>query len=306
MKLLRGHALGLALAACCASFGAARACSVCGCGDPLVAAGDSTPMVGSLRLALEAEYLSADARSDDDPSATESLTQLTLRPVAVYSPLPALNLVLQVPLVRKDWSLTAAGGNEAAQPIGLGDLDLGARWFLWSHVQLGAGIRQELALSFGSSFPTGPDDARVDGARIDDHAQLGTGGFGPYLGALYAFHGEDWTLSADVSGRVHTVNGSSYRNGPALLWALEGQYHLGDRFALGLGLDGRYAGRDTLAGEAEEHTGGLLVSAAPSASFGLSDSWWLRLGAQLPVATKLFGVQHVGPVVSLSIQYLAN
>src|SRR5215470_18865995 len=81
----------------------ARACSVCGCGDPLVLAGDSTPVANTVRFALEYEYLTATARSDDEPDRTESLTQMTLRPVVVYSPVSRINLVLQIPLARKDW-----------------------------------------------------------------------------------------------------------------------------------------------------------------------------------------------------------
>ncbi|HTS82559.1 MAG TPA: hypothetical protein VMH40_18295 [Myxococcaceae bacterium] len=49
-------------------------------------AGDSMPVANTLRFALEYEYLTATARSDDEPDRTESLTQMTLRPVVVYSP----------------------------------------------------------------------------------------------------------------------------------------------------------------------------------------------------------------------------
>src|ERR1700751_2087607 len=94
----------------------AHACSVCGCGDPMVLAGDSMPVANTVRFALEYEYLSATARSDDEPDRTQSLTQMTLRPVVVYSPFSRVNLVLQVPLVRKDWALSATGaeGGETA------------------------------------------------------------------------------------------------------------------------------------------------------------------------------------------------
>src|SRR5262245_52635573 len=122
----------------------ARACSVCGCGDPLVLAGDSMPVANTVRFALEYEYLTATARSDDQPDRTESLTQMTLRPVVVYSPFSRVNLVLQVPLVRKDWALSATpvDGAETAVPMGLGDLDLGVRVFLWAATSVQAQRRQ--------------------------------------------------------------------------------------------------------------------------------------------------------------------
>jgi len=99
-------AAGLLVMAALLGAPSAHACSVCGCGDPLVLAGDSMPVVGTFRFALEYEYLTATARSDEEPDRTESLTQMTLRPVVVYSPLDRLNFVLQVPLVRKDWALS--------------------------------------------------------------------------------------------------------------------------------------------------------------------------------------------------------
>jgi len=74
------------------------ACSVCGCGDPLVAAGDSSPKSGTFRFAFDYAYLTASAESDDNPAQTESLVQMTFMPVVVFSPTNNLNLVLQVPL----------------------------------------------------------------------------------------------------------------------------------------------------------------------------------------------------------------
>ena len=84
---------------------------------------------------------------------------MTLRPVVVYSPFSRVNLVLQVPLVRKDWALsgTPTEGDRAAVPMGLGDLDLGVRVFLWDATSIRAQRRQNLALTAGTSFPTGAD-----------------------------------------------------------------------------------------------------------------------------------------------------
>ena len=101
---------------------AARACSVCGCGDPLVLAGDSMPVASTMRFALEYEYLTATARSDDQPDRTESLTQMTLRPVVVYSPVERLNLVLANPARPKGLGALchAIGGARGRDPHGTG------------------------------------------------------------------------------------------------------------------------------------------------------------------------------------------
>jgi hypothetical protein len=287
----------------------ARACSVCGCGDPLVLAGDSMPVANTVRFALEYEYLSATARSDDEPDRTESLTQMTLRPVVVYSPFSWVNLVLQVPLVRKDWALSATttDATETAVPMGLGDVDVGVRFFVWDATSIQAQRRQNLALTAGTSFPTGADDAMsADGARIDQHAQLGTGAWGPYVGALYAFHQDPWNFFLSVTGRFRTTNGYQYRFGDALLWTAQLRYRVVEPFALQLGVNGRYAGRDRSEGVLQENTGGLVLSAVPGIAWNVTGPIWLLAQVQVPFVTHLFGEQTVGVTATATLQFVLN
>jgi hypothetical protein len=287
----------------------ARACSVCGCGDPLVLAGDSMPVANTVRFALEYEYLTATARSDEEPDRAESLTQMTLRPVVVYSPFSRVNLVLQVPLVRKDWALsgTATAGSEAATPIGLGDLDLGVRVFLWDATSIRLQRRQNVALTSGTSLPTGADDkTAADGERIDQHAQLGTGAWGPYVGALYAFHQDPWNFFLSVTGRFRTTNSFGYRYGNAVLWSAQLRYRIVEPFAVQLGVDGRYAGRDVSEGVLQENTGGLVVSAVPGIAWNVAGPIWLLAQVQVPFATSLFGQQTVGVTGTASLQFVLN
>lgn len=278
------------------------ACSVCGCGDPLVIAGDARPVSGNFRLALDAEYLTAAAASDDDPTATESVVQYTLRPVVVWNPASFLSVVLQVPFTRKDWSLSRSSPDNASN-TGIGDVDLGARWFLWQTADFSHLRRQDLAISAGTSLPTGPDNLTSNGVRIDDHAQLGTGSFGPYVGALYAFHQDPWNLSINASVRAHTTNSFGYQYGTAALWSVRGMFRVSDPFALILGIDGRYAAHDVSNGSMPSNTGGLLLAAVPGVAFNAVGNLWIHLHAQLPFFTHLFGSQTVGPVVALSLQY---
>lgn len=282
---------------------------MCGCGDPLVLAGDSMPVANTLRFALEYEYLTATARSDDAPDRTESVTQMTLRPVVVYSPFSRVNVVLQVPLVRKDWALsgTPTEGTEAAVPMGLGDLDLGVRVFLWDATSIQAQRRQNLALTAGTSFPTGADTATTpDGERINQHAQLGTGAWGPYVGALYAFHQDPWNFFLSVTGRFRTTNSFQYRYGDSVLWSAQLRFRVVEPFALQLGVDGRYAGRDRSAGVLQENTGGLVVSAVPGFAWNVSGPVWLLAQVQVPFVTHLFGEQTVGVTATASLQYVLN
>ena len=285
----------------------AEACSVCGCGDPLIAAGDSSPLAGSLRLAFDYGYLTATAQSDENPAQTESLVQMTFLPEVVFSPTDNLNLVLQVPLVWKTWNLSGGGSpTESATPFGLGDLEFGIRYFVWKDTDLKDLRRQNIALSAGTSMPTGSDDTEVDGERIDQHAQLGTGGWGPYLGVLYAFHQDPWNFMAGVTGRYRTTNSYGYQYGAALLWSVTVRYRIVEPFAVSLGLDGRWAAHDMSNGEVQANTGGVVLAATPAVMWNVTGAFWLFGQAQFPFVKNLYGVQTVGPVVTVGLQVLVN
>jgi hypothetical protein len=297
--------LALAAAALVLLARDAAACSVCGCGDPLVDVGDSVPMATTLRLALDFEWLSASAAVEGDAAARESVTQQTLRPVVVYSPAPSVNLVLQVPFVRKDWAQTGGADAASATTLGLGDVDLGGRWHFWETRDLEEGSRQSLAVSGGMTFPTGADDAAENGARLDDHAQLGTGTFGPYLGLVYAYHRDPWNLFTSVTGQLHGTSSFGYHFGGALRFGVRLDYRVEDGFALEAGVDGRQAGRDRADDVDVANTGGLVLSLAPGLAVNLFGDVWLRARLQVPVVTALDGDQSVGLTAFASVQLRA-
>ncbi len=283
---------------------AAKACSICGCGDPLASAAEARLMKGQLRLALDTEILTARARSDDDAAFVERVTQYTIRPVLAFSPVDVLTLVLQIPVVRKDWSATAAGeAPMSARPTGLGDIDLAARAYLYTQTRLVQMSRETLALTAGTSLPTGDNSVQAEGVRVDEHAQLGTGALGPYAGVLYAFRRDPWNFFGSVTGRVRLRNGYGYKYGSAVLWSLRGDYRLLDWLSASMSLDGRYAVRDDRRGILQGNTGGLVLAAVPGLKVRLYQELWLYSSVQIPVITHLFGEQHVGPVFTASLQY---
>jgi hypothetical protein len=285
----------------------AEACSVCGCGDPLFAVGDSKPMAGTWRFAFDYVYLTASARSDDNPAQTESLTQMIFLPVVVFSPTNELNLVLQVPLSWKMWTLSGGGlPSETASPFGLGDIEFGLRYFVWTANDFAKLRSQSVAVSAGTSLPTGSDDTEIDGQRIDQHAQLGTGAWGPYLGALYAFSEDRWNFTGTFTGRYRTTNSYGYQFGAAVLFSLTGRYRLLEPLSLSFGLDGRYAVQDNASGATQVNTGGFLLAATPGVMWNIVDGLWLQAQVQLPIATKLYGVQSVGPVVTVGLQFVLH
>lgn len=292
----------------------ARACSVCGCGDPLLAASDPAAIGGNLRLQLDTEYLRVDAGTDGVPGSTDQLRQWSYRLNAVYRPLEALSLMVTVPLVTKTIDTVAAGLRQRGDGLtGLGDVEVAARWTAWRGVNLGARRASELAIAAGTMLPTGSHDAR-DGAGglLDPHAQLGTGSWGPFVGLNYLFEQGDWLGYANASVRHRTeatfFDASRYQFGDALLWSVHGQHRILRRVALDLGLDARHARVDRAAESSGiaagdvENTGGTVIAVAPGAYLDVGGGFWVFLRGQVPVVKRLTGEQDVLPSFTTGVQ----
>jgi hypothetical protein len=306
--------LALLAAALAAAAPDARACSVCACGDPLVGASDPAAIGGQLRLQLDTEYLTMSAANEMDPAATDRLTQWSYRLNAVYRPFDQLSLMLTVPLASRVMRMSDTAGTRTESSFtGLGDLEVAARWALWSDVSFASQRAQQLAVSAGTSLPTGAyRRANADG-EIDLHGQLGTGSWGPFAGLHYLLEKGDWLAMASVSGRLRTETslpgGDRYRFGDAVLWSVHGQYRPVPRVALDLGLDGRHARADraTVAGARETvpDTGGTVMAVAPGVYFNATGGLWLFVRGQIPAYQDLLGRQDVGATVATGFQYQA-
>ena len=278
---------------------------MCGSGDPVVAAGDSAPHSGSLRFALDGQFSTVTAGNESSAGATDSMTEQILRASIVYSPTRWANLVLQAPYNRKKQTTTDSDGNvmQNQSVAGLGDVDLGARLFVWNSLSMKEMTRQHFAVTLGSTIPTGKNDQAENGARVDEHLQLGRGAFGPYVGLMYAFHQDPWNFSADVADQTYRVNRLGYRYGPSVKWSAMLTYRPVDALAFTAGIVGRQAQPDRDGGGAVENTGGLLLAAAPGIRVNVAGGLWLQASAHVPIAQRLTGVQHVGPMYMVSIQY---
>lgn len=282
----------------------ARACSVCACGDPLLTSSDPAAITGLFRLQLDTEYLRVDAGNEADPALTDELTQWSFRLNAVYRPTDRLSLTGTLPLVHKAIEAVGRGASTAtSDATGLGDAELAARYAAFRSVNLGVGRVQEVALTAGTSMPTGPNRLRSGGERIDEHGQPGTGAWGPFAGASYRFEQGSWLAFGSLSGRLRTENGAGYRYGRALLWSVHGQYFPAKRLALDLGLDGRHAAADEAGGEAVVNTGGTVLSASPGVYLKVLGEAWLFVRGQLPFLKRFRGEQDQLPSVVTGVQY---
>ncbi len=273
---------------------------MCGCGDPLLSASDPAATNGRMRLSLEGEYLTVDAANESNRAATDHLNQYTLRLNGVVSPWRGWSLIAQVPLVHKS---LATGGAAGSDLTGVGDVELGARYTLLDRPSFATRSRTTVAVSAGTSLPTGSNDATLGGARVDEHGQIGTGSWGPYAGIHFGYEHDRWSTFASVSGRFRTTNGFAYRYGSAVLWSVAAQYWLTPRLAFTEGIDGRWAARDRDEAGPVEDTGGFLLAASPAVYLNATGPFWLSVRAQFPFVTSLYGRQSVGPTIVAGLQY---
>ena len=270
----------------------ALACSVCGCGDPLLSSSDPAAITGQLRLQIDTEYLRVDAGNEASPSLTDQLTQWSYRFNAVYRPTDALSLSATLPLVNKAIRTVGSGTSTSISDVTrLGDVEIAARYATWRSVNLGIGRVQELAVTAGTSAPTGPNSLRSAGERIDEHGQPGAGSWGPFAGVHYRFEQRSWLGFASLSGRAHSENSYNYTYGSALLWSVHGQYFPTRRVVLDLGLDGRHAAVDKDGGERVVNTGGTVLAAAPGVYFNALGGGWLFVRGQIPFYKSFPGEQ---------------
>jgi len=315
MTLYSRATLAVAASLFLATAAPAWACSVCGCGDPLLASSDPAAITGGLRLQLDSEYMRIDAGTDGQPGYTDQLTQWSYRLNAVYRPIEPLALSVTVPVVKK--SIRTVGGGTSVSDSslsGLGDVEVAGRYALWTSVDFGARRVQELAVSAGSSLPTGDHKAKDhDGALIDPHGQLGTGGWGPFAGLHYRYEQGDWMGFASLSYRVRTeatyFDHSKYKFGNAALWSAHGQYRPVSKLALDLGVDGRYAVADRAVDpdgtvtSPVDNTGGTVLSLAPGVYWNAVGKAWLFARSQVPFYQHLQGDQSVKPSFTAGLQY---
>ncbi|MEI6226314.1 MAG: hypothetical protein WCS72_16340 [Deltaproteobacteria bacterium] len=305
MKVIHHTFALVAAAALTAVASPAQACSVCGCGDPLVGVGQVAGPAGQFGLELDGQYLYQKA-GGEDPGTLDILNQWSLLFTASYTPVKNLNLVVTLPWVWKGMQMEMEDGTRmtSSNLNGFGDMQVGARWFFWEDVDLGNRTRQTLSVSASTFIPTGNNSAvDADGIRIDEHGQIGTGGWGPNAGLFYRFQGDLWSAYAGVWGLYRTTNSYGYRFGAAAMWTAVGQYQPLEWLALSLGLDGRYAGYDQQDGVNVENTGGMVLAVVPAVYARIFPGGWLLAKAQLPIATSLNGIQTIGPVVTAGLRY---
>ena len=199
-----------------------------------------------------------------------------------------------------------AGGSVSNEAVelgsvsGIGDVSLMARYGLLAEGPM------RLALIGGVKLPTGGTDKTSDqGERLETEHQPGSGSWDPIAGAAIATDLGPVTLSASAlyqfsgEGAQETELGDRAQVGVALSRHIGAEHHEdapGDEHGhaswdVFLELTGEWEGRQQIAGETEEDSGGRVVWLSPGARFNSAGGWSVAGAIGLPVWQDI-GLSH--------------
>lgn len=305
--------IGVAIALTVATLGLvapprALACSICRCGDPTFnALGKDGYAAQGFRVALDWERFDKD---EGDP-AEEAESQVENRYTALvsYGFGERVTLFARLPFSVRNLTGTAPGEEPATtHTSGFSDPEVYGQVRLWaSRVTGGVGRRTSLSLNAGVKAPWGRNDIQKDGARVDEHAQSGTGSTDVF-GSLALLHILDKESALFMSSGYRRTgeNDFGYRYGSTFLANLAYEHKLGGHLDGVLELNFRHAQRDRVDadGTEDENTGGSLLYLTPRLLVNVGGGLVLRAAVQVPIARGLNGFQKERAVANLGVTYL--
>ena len=272
----------------------ARACPMCGCGDPTITAmGIEKPYQNRVRLGLDERF---GGHTSGDPSYAETTWSLRSTLIASWSPIPRLTVEGLLPLVA-EW--IDVPSQPMRRAVGLGDAEVLVRGVVWrdrafspSHL---------LSVVGGIKTPTGPRAYDADGYPVPDDDQPGSGSWDPEAGASYAYYTERFTAFSSALYRLTTPGRNGYQHGQTVAATAGLQFQGASWIAAALSADFRWAAADTFRGGSDvPNTGGAMLALTPALLLAPTNRWVIRLAVQVHVADWLYGSQSESHAVMLS------
>jgi hypothetical protein len=326
--------LGLLPLALCAAIpltqpSAARACSMCRCGDPTFNAfGTDVYADGKLRLALDWQRYDKEqgvaghhdevpgeehdglrpATAHHEVAGRESAVEDRLTATLSYAFADRLNLVARLPFSSHRIDEPGHDGETRETARGLADPEVYAFLQLWSsQFEGGLGRRAWISALAGVKTPWGQNDQEEDGVRLDEHLQSGSGSTDPF-GGLAAFYllDERSSVYGSLQHRWTGSNDFGYRYGAQTFANFGYERKLGRLLDGAVELNYRDADQDRIGsdGDLDPNTGGSVLYATPRLMLDLGRGWVGRLSVQVPVAKDLQGDQTERSVANLGFTYL--
>jgi hypothetical protein len=285
----------------------AEPCSICRCGDPTFnALGKQGYVARGLRLAFDWERF--DKREGPPGGEAEELVENRLTALAAYGFSERFVLYARVPLSFREFTAIEEGSvSDTFSPRGFSDPEAYALWKVWSSgMALTVGRRTSVSLLGGVKTALGNNDYTIDGERVDEHAQPGTGSTdvfgGPAL--LYLIDARS-ALFASAQYRHTGTNSFGYRYGQIWLANVAYERKLGGRLDSVVELNLRQSARDHSADEGDlPNTGGTVLYLTPRLLLDVGHGVVLRAAAQLPVVRDLNGVQEERTVFNAGVSFV--
>ncbi|MFO0757220.1 MAG: hypothetical protein U0359_12065 [Byssovorax sp.] len=275
----------------------ARACAVCGAGDPtLTVAGTERPFDGRFRVSglVRLGSVRSGAPGVDEASIAERRLDLGL----AYAPIRTLFLSLALPALQRD-ALFQRG--ERRSYLSLGDIELRAKYFAWQD-RRGLFFHQFAVLG-GVKLPTSPLQRGPDGAALPDNLQPGMGAVTPLAGAAYAMTRGPYSLFASAAIYLPFAVREGPHGGDSLRSSFAAQLQPMRVFAARLGVDTRLDTSADRDGKPDPDTGGFIGYLKPELVLSPVTDLVFQVSATFPVIQALHGNHHEGSILALGVSY---
>jgi hypothetical protein len=310
-------AAALLLAATLASPPPAGACSMCRCSDPVFSAlGEGLYTYGGFQIAVDWNRLDQTQGVEGHEGGEHLLTRPkhggdfeeqvrnTVTATFSYGWHERLSVVAQVP-----YSFNELTESEEIQKAdGLSDPLFFLYGRIWaSKFEQGLGRRAWLWAVFSVKTPWGENDASVDGERLDEHVQPGTGAtnLAGGLSGLYLID-ENSSLYASAMYTGTGRNEFGYKYGDNVQANVYYDRKLTDWLDGVLEVNYLFAKRDQIdeIGLVDPNTGGNSLYLTPRVAVNVVRGLVARAAAQFPVWEDLNGVQDIKPAFSAGLTYV--
>lgn len=277
----------------------ANACSVCiahAIGAGLQAIGAQVLEKNHMIVGISYESFSK-SQDGETPGTTEKHDQTQMSIDLLKGLNDQVMLRASIPYVYKRLSAT---GESPIDTQGLGDITLGATY------QIKPKTNQKVLLgtTLDLKLPTGKNNLTdINGDRMDEHTQLGTGSTDLSFGLLATMEGGESNLwFAGLTSRWNGRNGTGYHYGNTVFYNVGMSHTLSADSSVVFEFNGRMAAHDrmedgTLDGDSGGHFGYLSVSYRRA----LGQTTGLIASYQIPVVRQLNGSQTETGLLTIGV-----
>lgn len=267
------------------------ACPMCASGGPAdYVKYDQQKILNAVRK-LKQWSVGLDARtisSSEGVNSEETHRQSQIGAFAAYR--PSSNWFMYIRAPYSATTLTESDGNNVVSG-GIGDAELQVSYDFKTKAQWWP------AVSVGVKVPTGDNNVKIDSGqdtnhreRLDEHGQVGTGGWD----GMIMFHlrrSGEYRFASTAGFRANGENDYGYRFGNAVWLDLVANRIIYQNLSAGLGTRLRHTSRNNNLGESEFHSGGTILLLMPEVGFSFGESLMASMLCTIPALNNLNGSQ---------------